>query len=174
MYAENIVHNTPLFARVAGISENDTLNVRQKPDNHAKKIAKLPLNAYVGVNTCQRLKHAVWCKVHHMAQYDYEGYGWDVPDGWVNAKYLSFKNRGYVLIDKKANCDYAIGCEYTMCTLVTDYIQDKNYRITAIKTKKVARKRLRGESHFGAMTPEGDGYCTNGRMVNDYLAKQHR
>lgn len=170
--AEDIVTYPPVFAYVTGVAEDDALNVRAKPDYRSKKIASLPNEAYVGVDECCRIGHSIWCRIHHMAQYDYEGYGWDGPEGWVNAKYLLGKNDGYVLIDQKANCHYILGCENGMCDLADEYALNKNYEIISLKTKKIARARLKGESHFGAMSPEEGGYCTNGNKIDDYLKRR--
>jgi len=167
-------NDAALFGSVVHVAKNDVLNVRQEPSFRAKKIASIPLDAYIGVDICKKVGRSRWCKVHHIAQHDYEGYGWDAPDGWVNAKYLSFYNRGYVLVDGKANCDYVVGCREGVCNLVVDYRTNKKYEIISIKTEKIARSRLRGESHFGAMSENGDGYCTNGRMIDDFLAKQNK
>ena len=170
--AENIQQNTPLFATVKGIVSNDTLNVRIKADHRSKKVAKLPLDAYVGVDRCKKTGVSVWCKIHHIAQHDYEGYGYDAPSGWVNAKYLTFYDRGYVLIDGKGKCDYAIGCKAGKCEIVSEYRQDENYNIVDIETKWIGRNRLKAESNFGAAANEMDGYCTNGSYIEDYLQKK--
>ena len=158
-----------LFATVVNIDSDDTLNVRQDPSYRAKKIGALPLEAYVGVDVCQHKGRALWCKIHHIAQRDYDAYGPETPDGWVNAKYLRFIDSGYVLVDGKPNCDYVLGCESGMCELVADYSYDENHTIISLKTKKIARKRLRGSSNFGAMTPGVSGYCGVGNKIEDYL-----
>ena len=169
IWADDLIDHPPLFASVTGVMENDRLNVRSKPDFHSQKTASLPDKAYVGVDECRQKGRSLWCRVHHIAQHDYEGYGWDAPDGWVNAQYLSFSNRGYVLINGKANCNYVIGCEQGVCDLVSDYMLNKHHEIISIKTKKIPRKYLRGESNFGAMDPGGDGYCMVGNKILDYL-----
>jgi len=173
VYGEDMVQYPPLFASVWGIRNHDTLNIREKPDYRSKKVGSLPLDAYIGVDICKKRAASLWCRVHHVSQYDYEGYGWNAPDGWVNAKYLSFHNRGYVLVDGKADCDYVVGCKEGVCKLVVDYKTNKKYEIISIKTEKIVRSRLRGESHFGAMSENGDGYCTNGRMIDDFLLSRH-
>jgi uncharacterized protein YraI len=156
---------------VVGVAKNDSLNVRAEPDYRSAKVASLPNGGYVGVDRCLKKGASTWCRIHHLAQYDYEGYGWDAPGGWVNARYLRFGNRGYVLVDGKGNCDYVTGCQEGKCDLVVDYRQDQAYRIVAIRTKKIDRIRLYGESHFGAVNPKEDGYCTNGRMIDAYLKR---
>jgi len=172
-WAEDVVRYPPLFASVTGVAENDTLNVRAKPDYRSRKRASLPDGAYVGVDRCRQKGDSVWCLIHHIAQHDYEGYGWNAPEGWVNARYLKFGNRGYVLIDGKARCDYVTGCQNGVCNRVADYTLNKAYEILSVKMEKIARSRLKGESHFGAMDPEGDGYCTHGNRVNAYLVRRN-
>jgi hypothetical protein len=110
--------------------------------------------------------------VHHIAQHDYEGFDCDNNCGWVNAKYLKLSDRGYALINGKANCNYFIGCKNGFCTLVTNYKQDKDRNIVSIETKKVKRSSLYSESHFGAMSPDGDGYCVNDRYIQEYLDRK--
>jgi hypothetical protein len=109
--------------------------------------------------------------VHHIAQLDYEGFGYDAKSGWVNAKYLKLSDRGYALINGKANCNYFIGCKNGFCTLVTNYKQDKDRNIVSIETKKVKRSSLYSQNHFGAMSPDGDGYCVEHRYIEEYLQK---
>jgi len=159
-----------LVATVQGIAHDDTLVVREKADYHSKKIGALPKDAFIGVDVCKEKGSSTWCKIHHIALRDYEMYGAEAPDGWVNAKYLYFDNGGvYALIDGKGNCDYVLGCHQGNCDLVADYDTNKNYEITSVQTKKINRSRLRGSNHFGAMDTHGDGYCTIGRQIEDYL-----
>jgi len=173
LYAvEDMVAYPPVFAYVTGVAENDALNVRAKPDYRSKKVASLPNEAYVGLDRCRKTGCSVWCKVHHMAQYDYEGFEWDVPQGWVHAGYLLGVNRGYVLVDGKPGCDYILGCEKGMCDRVVDYRLNQAHEIISLKTEKIARARLKGASRFGAMEPEGDGYCVIDRWVEDYLTRR--
>jgi hypothetical protein len=171
VWAEDIVAYPPLFATVLDVAENDRLNVRADADYRSAKVASLPNGGHVGVNRCIQKRASTWCRIHHLAQYDYEGYGWDAPKGWVNAKYLHFNNRGYVLIDGKGHCDYVLGCQEGKCDIVVDYTQDKDYHILSVRTQKIDRSRLYAESHFGAMNPEGDGYCTDGRRIEEYLKR---
>jgi len=158
------------------VKADDVLNVRERPSGKAKKVASLPPEASVGVDRCQKVAASVWCRVYHMAQYDYEGYGYDAPEGWVNAHYLKPFNSGYVIIDGVGNCDYSLGCDKGMCKVVSDYTVDEKNNITALKYTKVKRERLHGESHFGAMETdeEASGYCTSGNMIQDYLHKKRK
>jgi hypothetical protein len=161
-----------LFGKVVKISEDDRLNVRVQPDVHSKKVASLQPGAYVGVDECHERKGAIWCKVHHLAQYDYEGYGWNAPVGWVNAHYLLLSDRGYVLVDGKGKCNYVTGCSQGECLLVKDYtIDEKSHEIVSLCTEKVARSRLKAQSNFGAASDNMDGYCTIGSRIEAYLGK---
>ena len=159
----------PLFASVIGVAENDTLNIREKPYYRSTKVGSLPSQAYIGIEKCQILKSATWCKVYQIAQHFHEGFN---RSGWVNARYLKPINRGYALIDKTRNCDYVLRCKEAKCEVVSSYETDKEYKITSIKTEWIARERLQGESHFGAMTENEDGYCTLGNWVEDYLQQK--
>ena len=160
-----------LFGNVVGVANWDRLNVRAKPNYKSKKIGFLPNEAFVGIDRCKKVGKSIWCKVHHIPQRDYEGFGYDAKSGWVNAKYLKLSDRGYALINGKANCDYFIGCKNGFCTLVTNYKQDKDYHIISIETKKIKRSSLYSQNHFGAMSPDGDGYCIEHRYIEEYLQK---
>lgn len=161
-----------LFGTVVNLPENDTLSVRKKPDYRSKQVAQLPIDAFVGVEECQHVGKSTWCKVHHLSQYDYEEFGWDAPPGWVNAKYLSFGNQGYVIIDKHPNCDYALRCLDDECEVAIDSKEDTSYNIVSLTIKKIARNRLYAASHFDAMEENGEGYCIFGRKVEEYLRKK--
>lgn len=161
-----------LFATVVNLTENDTLSVRKKPNYHAKKIGALPTDAYVGLGICKEVGHTTWCEVHHVALRDYANFGYDAKQGWVNARYLKFIDNGYVIIDKKPNCDYALNCMESMCEVVTDYTMDTASNIVSLITKKIERERLYAESNFGAMDENSDGYCTSGGMIEYYLTKK--
>jgi hypothetical protein len=164
----------PLFGSVVNLAKNDTLNVRSSPSYHSKKIGALPLNAYVGVDACKKIGKSLWCKVHHIAQRDYEEFGYGATPGWINAKYLDPSNSGYVIINGKPDCDYALRCKKGKCEVVESYETNEKNEITSIKTKWIDRKRLRGSSNFGAMTedPDASGYCTNGNYIQDYLREK--
>jgi hypothetical protein len=167
----SVDYQDALFGSVIGVASGDRLNVRAKPNYKSKKVASLPNGAFVGIDRCKRVGKSIWCKVHHIAQLDYEGFDCDDNCGWVNAKYLKLIDKGYALINGKANCDYFIGCKNGFCTLVTNYKLDKDRNIVSIETKKVKRGSLYSQNHFGAMSPDGDGYCVNDRYIEEYLQK---
>lgn len=166
-----LAQDDPLFASVINLKENDTLNVRSTPDYRSSKTGTLPIDALVGVDSCKQVGHSIWCKVFHLAQRDYDGFGWDAKPGWVNARYLKPNNEGYVIIDGKPDCDYALRCQKGKCEVVESYETDQQYEITSIKTKWIDRNRLKASTNFGAMTeePEASGYCTRGNYIRDYL-----
>lgn len=168
-----------IFGSVINVAKNDTLNVRAEADYKATKIEELPPHAFVGVEQCKIVKKSTWCKVYQLVQNNYyEG----SQKGWVNAKYLKFSNRGYVNIKgKETHCLYALECKSRVnkyeCLVVykENYDYSKN-KMIGIKTQWIERKNLKGESAFGAastnekINPEG-GYCTNGKMIDDYEMK---
>ena len=167
-YAES--YRNALFAGVNGITSNDTLNVRVVPDYHSQKIGALPQDAFVGVDYCKKVGKSTWCKIFHIAQMDYEEFGWNAKAGWVNARYLKFDNRGYVIIDGKPKCDYALRCKNSKCEVVTDYTTNPNTNdITSLKTQWIKRDRLKASSNFGAVADARDGYCTNGNYIEEFL-----
>ena len=162
----------PLFGAVTGVAEDDVLNVRSRPDYRAPKTGTLPPEAVVGVEQCKRVGRSTWCRVHHLAQHDYEGFGWDAKPGWVNARFLAGFNRGYVLIDGKATCAYAMSCKGGICDVVTDFKQDKAYNVIGLIRQKIPRSRLRAASRFDAMGSEEGGYCVADHWIEEYLKHQ--
>ena len=159
-----------LFGGVVGVASWDSLNVRAKPNYKAKKVGSLPNDALVGIDRCKKVGKSIWCKVHHIAQRDYEGFG-EAKSGWVNARYLIFSDEGYVLINGKGNCDYVLGCQNGYCTLVADSKRDKYNNVISIETKKVKRSSLYSESNFGA-AGDGDGYCVEHNYIYDYFRRK--
>ncbi len=164
-----------LFGMVVNVAKDDTLNVREKSDYRSNKTAALPLDALVGVDHCIQRGKSTWCKIFHIAQRDYDGFGYGAKPGWVNARYLKFGNRGYVTIDGKANCDYVLSCNNTACEVVGEYKTDpQTGDIVSLQTCKIGRKRLQGTNRFGAMPedPDASGYCNTDSYVETYLMKQ--
>lgn len=161
--------SSPLFGRVIDIAKHDTLNVRSQPDYRSQKVAKLPLDAYVGVEKCKKVVSSTWCRVYPLVQQWYEHFGSESHKGWVNARYLAFINRGYVIAKGKKNCDYALKCHEGKCEVVYGYDIDNEHKITTLKTQWIAREHLKGESHFGAMTDNEDGYCNSRIFIEEYF-----
>lgn len=172
--------SSSLFGRVIAIAEHDTLNVRSQADYRSDKVAELPLSGYVGIEKCETVKNATWCYVYPLVQIWYEKFSEKKNIGWVNARYLKFSNRGYVnIVGEERNCFYALKCKDIVnkkkCLVVYNLKYDhEKEKITEIKTKWIDRKKLQGESAFGAasqnreINPEG-GYCTNAKMIDNYL-----
>ena len=163
-----------LFGKVMNVSENDTLNVRSQPSYRAKKVAELPAEAYVGIEKCQKVKRSTWCRVYPLVQQWYEKFGNDSHIGWVNARYLKFNNRGYVLIKGKKNCAYCINCTDGKCEVVLDYEINKEHVIVKLQTELIERNLLRGESSFGVTPDNVDGVCNTGMFIEDYLKKLYK
>ena len=161
-----------LFAYVSGVASNDTLSVRVKPDWRSKKITKLPPNAYVGVDKCIKLGRSNWCKVYdvNINLGQYHEYGNKLP-GWVNAKYLKFKSRGFVAIyGNNHSCNYAIGCRMGSCKVVTNATLKKG-EVVSIKTKNYPRRVLKGIGELD-INSGSEGYACNrlGSKIDSYLA----
>ncbi|SFV90850.1 hypothetical protein MNB_SV-4-652 [hydrothermal vent metagenome] len=155
-----------LFAHVVHIADDDTLNVRERPDYHSKKTGELPIDAFVGVDYCTKKGKSTWCRIFHLAQRNYAHFGYGAKPGWVNARYLDFDNSGYVIIDGKPDCDYALRCTKSRCEVVDDYTTDAgDGHISALKTRWIERERLKASDRFSAMRddPDASGYCTTDR-----------
>ena len=158
-----------LFGEVVNVASNDTLNVRIKPNYKSKKIAHLPLGAVIGIDRCIKKGRSKWCKTYPITDFDTS-----YSSGWVNARYLKFRNRGYVnIIGKESNCLYSIKCNKGRCLIVYDL--NYNYdldKMVSIKTKWIDRKKLKGASKFSAISKNSNGgYCTTGEMIKKYLKK---
>ena len=155
-----------LFGEVVNIAPNDTLNVRIKPNYRSKKITELPPKSIVGIDRCVKFKNSKWCKTHTLSSYDA-----DYISGWVNAKYLKFRNRGYVkLTTKDSHCLYSIKCINKKCLIVFDI--DYNYekdKMVSLKKRWIDRKKLQGASKFSAVGKNSEGYCTAREMIEKYL-----
>jgi len=154
----------PLFGRVSGVAEDDTLNVRLHPDPRARKVGAVPPHATVGIRECRRIGCSRWCRIFSLAQNGYDG-----PAGWVNARYLKLSDRGYVLIDGRGNCDYTLSCSHGICDVVTAYYGAG--AIHAVDRQRIARSRLRAAGRFEALEKNGEGYCSGEERILDWLAK---
>ena len=162
--------NTALFASVQNVAKNDTLNVRSEANYKSEKVGKLPPAWHIGVEKCKKVNTATWCKVYPLVQIWAEAFGGN-DTGWVNARYLKFYNKGYVTVEGKTNdCYYAMECKHNACHVVMEmqYDHEKN-DMSLWKTEWIDRSKLKGESHFGAADSHSEGYCTNGRMIEDFM-----
>jgi len=163
--------SSPLFGKVTGITEHDTLNVGSQPDYKSPNVAELPLDAYVGIEKCKKVNRSTWCRVYPLTQQWYENFGDDSHSGWVNARHLQFSNRGYVIVQGKKNCAYSIKCTDGKCEVVLDYKTNKKHEIVKLQTELIERNFLRGESGFGVTPDNEDGFCNSAMFIEDYLIK---
>ena len=158
--------NVPLFGKVVHVADNDVLNIRKTADYRSVKVGSLYPNTPVGIDHCLEVKRKKWCKIYELA-----AYGAD-KQGWVNAKYLSLYNSGYVTIKERENhCFVVLNCNKSnkKCKIVTEVNFTKNNNVYGIKTEWIDRKLLRGESNFGAASEDMEGYCTLAYRVADFL-----
>ncbi len=158
----------PLFAKVVGVSKGDSLNVRKEPHYRSKKVDALEPGSFVGVEQCKTLGHSRWCRVEELPNG-----GPSFHSGWVNARFLHADNRGYVIIENKPNCDFALACRGSKCKVVKELSLNAKDEVTSMQTEWVARKRLKPASRFSAMPADGDGYCISDHQILDYLNKKH-
>ena len=169
--AKEMTNETALFGSVINVSKNDTLNVRFEPNYKAKKVGEIPSKWRVGIEKCKGINNSTWCRVYPLVQVWHENFCEDKNIGWVNAKYLKFSNRGYVIVKGKRNCAYSLSCLDGKCKVVNDFEENSviDYKKTGLNEKWVKRGYLKGESNFG-VTPDGvDGYCNNGIYIDAYL-----
>lgn len=167
----SFANNALLFGIVKGVASNDALNIRAKPNYKSKKITSLPNGSYVGISRCKYIGHSKWCKIFPLAQLYYGNFNDDSSSGWVNAKFLKLESRGYVVVDNKPKCDYALRCVGTKCKIVVGFTEDKNRNIVKLKSRWIDRSRVKGESKFGAVGKDAEAYCVSGNYIEDFLAK---
>jgi len=168
------LNNVPLGAKVIGVASWDVLNIRATPNWHSKKVGFVKNGAYLGIDRCKRVGKSTWCRVFYngqIGQYGDDGFNAGSKLGWVNAKYLKGYSRGYVILDNKPNCDYALECVNNRCKIVADYKMGKNHNISSFTTRWVRRGRLRA-TNSGAISNEEDasGMCEIGVFIEDYLS----
>ncbi len=155
-----------LFANVINVEKDDVLNVRAKPNYRSKKTGSFDPDGYMMVDYCKKVGKSNWCKVSPDPLMDRGG------RGWVNAKFLKFKDSGYVNIKNRKNqCFYSLECKVrsgkSQCLVVTKLLGGTE--TTGLKKEWIDRRLLTPTSNFGAMFSDGDGYCVTGRYIYDYL-----
>ena len=158
-----------LFGTVVNVKEDDTLNIREKPTYHSKKLSSLYPDTLVSILECKKQKNSTWAKITCPAQRcDFEG------KGWVNAKFLKFSDSGYVVIKgRKSVCDFALRCKKQKCQIVKDFKTDKDYNIISLRTTWIDKKLLIPESRFGASAGNGDGsICNVDRQIYDFYQRK--
>ena len=158
------LNNIPLRAKVVGVASWDVLNIRQEPNWHSKKVGFVKNgNSNIGIYKCKKVGRSGWCKIFYVGQigqYGDDGFNEDSKAGWVNAKYLSGYNRGYVVLDNKPNCDYALECRNNRCKIVSN-----------LTTRWVSRSRLKatnsGDIGGGK---DASGMCETHLHIKDYTS----
>lgn len=163
---------SPLFAKVINVDQDDMLNIRKEPDYRAGKVGEAFPSSIVGVNVCQTNHNSTWCKITVLASFD------EVETGWVNARFLDLEgkhaNRGYVkMVGRPNSCYYSIKCEEReagqMCMIANSSFSDPASRnASKASTEWVRRDQLIAGSAFDSAPDNYDGYCINGMIIDDY------
>ena len=157
------LNNVPLRAKVVGVASWDVLNIRQEPNWRSKKVGFVKNGEEnIGIYKCKKVGKSVWCKIFYcgqIGQYGDDGFNGDSKPGWVNAKYLSGYSRGYVVLDNKPNCDYALECRDNRCKIISN-----------LTTRWVNRSRLKAtNSGDTGGDKEASGMCETHLHINKYL-----
>jgi len=159
-----------LFAKVTGVASDDMLNVRANPNYKARNVGTLPPGAMIGIERCRKIGRSQWCRVYQLVQNYYSD---NFHPGWVNAHFLEPSNRGYVRIkERKNDCYYALKCRRERCEVVIGALYDDKDTLTQLQKEWIDRKKLRGESRFGAAADDMEGYCTFDHRVKAYEKKK--
>ncbi len=70
----------------------------------------------MGVKKCKKVDlKSIWCKVFF---YNPENSFKYKKEGWIDARFLKFLDKGYVLIDGKGECNYSIDCDGGYCSVI--------------------------------------------------------
>jgi len=155
-----------LFATVVHVAADDTLSVRKRPDYHSRKLGAFPNGAGVYLDRCVNKGRSRWCRIHPDSLVDFGGVA-----GWVNARFLSFSDTGYVRIKGRKNgCFVSLKCRGGRCLVVTRILGDE--QIAGLKTEWIPRDRLIPSSKFGAQSEGEEGYCTSRQYIDAFL-KHH-
>ena len=86
----SVVYAGGSYYQVVGVSDDDTLTVRQSASATSKKIGSLqPYDTGLVIDRCEKNGRTTWCSVNFLAD-DYMFFDGDFPGngGWVNKKYL--------------------------------------------------------------------------------------
>ena len=166
----------PLFGVVVGVGENDVLNVRKSPSVSAEKVGALPggagLSVLVGVDQQVAKGSLTWYRVYPLVQLWYDEFCKVENEGWVHGKFITVRNRGYVTVDGEADGAYAIHAKDGKCEVVFDVDTDAEGNVVKLHTQWIDRKKLRGESQFGVMPENAEGYCAEGQCIEAFLKKK--
>ena len=163
------VNDAPLFAKVVNIVKDDVLNMRSKPDHKSEKTGELYASSIIGVDLCQTTNKSTWCKIGILTNLK------EMETGWVNARFLDLNgkhaNRGYVKISGRPNlCYYSIKCEpksgILMCMTANSDFSYTNTNNASIEWTN--RDDLHAGTAFDSAPENSDGYCINGKMVDEY------
>ncbi|MGL1959246.1 MAG: SH3 domain-containing protein [Colwellia sp.] len=168
-----------LLTKVVGLSKGDVLNLRNKPDHQSKKVGEVLSEYQVGIDFCIKKSRSVWCKIHSLSPWQAFNENENIVAGWVNAKYISLEyktnNRSYVLAtNEPANCLYSLACQNfegkQQCLVVEGYdFEMKENGISKPNAKWINREMLKAVSAINASPENADGFCNNGKMLDDYL-----
>ncbi len=164
VFADEILKYPPFSAVIKGVPESDVLNVRAKPDPHAKRIGYIGSWGVVDVIKCKGVSaESVWCKVE-LSQQDMQS---SLPrSGWVNAKFLYGSYRGYVSINGKKDCYYSLGCFEGRCRVVTDVLGDLR-EPKALVVEELPQTSLRYIKSSKASFD--DDLCTIDEIISQYI-----
>jgi len=105
-------------AKVVNVAKDDVLNIRLKPTYKSKKLGYLKVSENVQIEYCLDSSKSTWCKVYPTVSINI-GVEKHASSGYVNARFLEFKNQGYINIkNRKSNCDYLIKCKNDKCLIL--------------------------------------------------------
>ncbi len=138
-----------LSAYVIKVAKDDTLNVREAPNNRAKIVGTWADEAWMMIDHCVKVGKSTWCKAEQ------DTLTGDGALGWVNAHYLKFINEGFVIQKdgKGDSCMYASKCEkqkeHMQCYIMNGYYLDEAYEVRS-EGRWVERSSLLGGTILSA------------------------
>jgi len=170
-----------MFASVVNVKKGDTLNVREKPNYHSRKVGEFhteeSTDYFAGgiqVEYCKKVSKSTWCKVYPVVNINI-GQPSDGAEGWVNAYYLKFSNSGYVnILNQKSDCDYVLKCKADKC-LVLGYKKAKWIARKLLSVEKAQKETSVEPDPEACGVEDNPTFCFYHyrQIVIPYLEKRH-
>jgi len=157
-------------AKVVNVAKDDVLNIRSRPNYKSKKVGFLAPNEDVQIEYCLDSPKSTWCKVYPAVSINLGGGFGEPASGFVNARFLKFKNSGYVNIkNRKSDCDYLVECKGSKCLILT-YKGLEWVKRSLIGTEKGQKATSLPEEEGGEMSDDAT-FCFNHARDKELWAK---
>ncbi len=144
---------------VVNISQKDILNIHSRPTYKSKKVGYLKPGEDVQIEYCLDSPKSTWCKIYPAVSINLGGSFSQPSSGFVDAKFLKFKDNGYVNIkNRKSDCDYLIECKNDKCLILT-YVGLEWVKRSLIGVEKGQKATSLPEEFEGGETDDSATFC---------------